>query len=165
MATVKNIKKQLYVSKEVRDDFIRIIKTQKKVSGFETQFYRKDGSQIWASVHARSVLGQEGTLILIEGIMADITEQKRKTPASRCVTTTKPWRITMTAHDFVTDFILGKINLELGTKASMLELALYANNILDCLTQVDLQFPDEMSEDELTTFRSKMETFRHAKGA
>ena len=79
MATVKNIKKQLYVSKEVRDDFIRIIKTQKEVSGFEIQFYRKDGSQIWASVHARSVLDQEGTLILIEGIMADITEQKLET--------------------------------------------------------------------------------------
>jgi hypothetical protein len=63
-------------------------------------------------------------------------------------------------HDFVTDFILGKINLELGTKGSMLELALYANNILDCLTQVDLQFPDEMSADELATYRSKMETFR-----
>ena len=68
-------------------------------------------------------------------------------------------------RDFVTDLILGKIDLELGTKVSMLELALYTNNMLDCLTQVDLQFPDEMSEDELTTYRSKMETFRHAKGA
>ena len=66
--------------------------------------------------------------------------------------------------DFVTDFTLGKIDLELGTKVSMLDLALYANNILDCLTQVDLQFPDEMPSDELTTYRSKMETFRHAKG-
>jgi len=68
-------------------------------------------------------------------------------------------------RDFVTDFVLGKIDLELGTKVSMLELALYANNMLDCLTQVDLRFPDEMSEDELTTYRSKMETFRHAKDA
>jgi len=68
-------------------------------------------------------------------------------------------------RDFVTDLILGKIDLELGTKVSMLELALYGNNILDCLTQVDLQFPDEMSADELATYRSKMETFRHAKGA
>jgi len=50
-------------------------------------------------------------------------------------------------RDFVTDFILGKIDLELGTQVRMLELALYANNILDCLTQIDLQFPDEMSAD------------------
>ena len=80
--------------------------------------------------------------------------------------TPRTWKkILRKKHDFVTDFILDKINLELGTKVSMLELALYANNILDCLTQVDLQFPDEMSADELTTFRSKMEAFRHAKGA
>ena len=68
-------------------------------------------------------------------------------------------------RDFVTDFILGKIDLELGTQVSMLELAPYAHNILDCLTQVDLQFPDEMSADELTTYRSKIQAFRSAKGA
>ena len=80
--------------------------------------------------------------------------------------TTRTWKkILRKKRDFVTDLILGKINLELGTQVSMLELALCANNMLDCLTQVDLQFPDEMSEDELTTYRSKMETFRHAKGA
>ncbi len=79
MATVKNVGTQLYVLKEVRDDFIRKLKTQKKVSGFEVQFCRKDGSQIWASVHARPVLDEKGTLVLIEGIMTDITEQKRKT--------------------------------------------------------------------------------------
>jgi len=78
MTTVKNIGKQLYVSKEVRDDFIRIIKTKKEVSEFETQFYRKDGSQIWVSVHSRPILDQKGTLILIEGILKNITEKKRK---------------------------------------------------------------------------------------
>ena len=80
--------------------------------------------------------------------------------------TPRTWKkILRKKRDFVTDFILGKIDLELGTQVSMLELALYANNMLDCLTQVDLRFPDEMSADELTTYRSKMETFRHAKGA
>jgi PAS domain S-box-containing protein len=79
MVKVKNVGKQLYVSKEVRDDFIHTLKTQKKISGFEVQFYIKDGSQIWASVHARPVLNEKGTLILIEGIMTDITEQKKKT--------------------------------------------------------------------------------------
>jgi hypothetical protein len=47
----------------------------------------------------------------------------------------------------------------------MLDLALHVNNILDFLTQVDLQFPDEMSEDELTKYRSKIDTFRRVKGA
>ena len=80
--------------------------------------------------------------------------------------TTRTWKkILRKKRDFVTNFILGKIDLELGTQVSMLELALYTHNILDCLTQVDLQFPDEMSADERATYRSKMETFRHAKGA
>jgi transcriptional regulator with PAS, ATPase and Fis domain len=79
MATVKNVGKQLYVLKEVRNDFIRTLKTQRKVLGFEVQFYRKDGSPIWASVHARPIFDEKGTLILIEGIMTDITEQKLKT--------------------------------------------------------------------------------------
>ena len=80
--------------------------------------------------------------------------------------TPQTWKkILRKKRDFVTDFILGKINLELGTKVSMLELALYAHNILDCLTQVDLQFPDEMSADELKTYQSKMKTFRYAKDA
>ena len=47
----------------------------------------------------------------------------------------------------------------------MLEMALYVSDIFNFLTQVNLQFPDEMSADELTTYRSKLETFRHAKGA
>lgn len=80
--------------------------------------------------------------------------------------TPRAWkRILRKEREFVTDLMLGKIKLELGTKVGMLGLALYVSDILDCLTQFDLQFPDEMSADELTTYRSKMETFLHAKGA
>lgn len=79
--------------------------------------------------------------------------------------TPQTWKkILRKERDFVTEFILGKINLEMGTKVSMLELAHRVNNVFDFFTQVDLQFRDEMSEDELTTYRSKMEAFRHAKG-
>lgn len=66
-------------------------------------------------------------------------------------------------HEFVADLMLGKINMELGTKVKMLKLALHVNNIFDFLTQVDLHFPDEMSENELASYRSKMETFRREK--
>ena len=60
--------------------------------------------------------------------------------------------------------MLGKIKLELGTKVKMLDIALHLNNIFDFLTQVDLQFPDEMSADELASYRSKMETLRRERG-
>jgi hypothetical protein len=71
----------------------------------------------------------------------------------------------LTAKICYTDFILGKINLELGTKVKIIELALPVNNIFDFLTQVDLQFPDEMSEDELTSYRSKIEVLRRERGS
>jgi len=75
--------------------------------------------------------------------------------------TPQTWeKILRKKRDFATEFILDKITLELGTKVSMLELAPHVNNIFDFLTQVDLQFPDEMSEDELTSYRSKMESVK-----
>ena len=79
--------------------------------------------------------------------------------------TPRTWKnILREKRDFVTDFILDKIKLELGTKVKILELALHVNNIFDFLTRVDLQFPDEMSADELTSYRLKMETRRRERG-
>jgi len=81
------------------------------------------------------------------------------------VATPQTWKeILRNKQDFATEFILGKINLEMGTLVSMLELAPRVNNVFDFFTQVDLQFPDDMSEDELKTYRSKMETFRRERG-
>ena len=61
---------------------------------------------------------------------------------------------------FLTDFMLGRIKLDMGSKVGILGLAPYANTFVDALTQVALQFPDEMSEDELTKYRDYMEEFR-----
>jgi hypothetical protein len=61
---------------------------------------------------------------------------------------------------FVTDFMLGKIKLEHGSKVGVLAVAPHANTVVDALTQVQLQFPDEMSADELAGYRSKFEEFR-----
>jgi putative sterol carrier protein len=61
---------------------------------------------------------------------------------------------------FVTDFMLGKIKLEHGSKVGVLAVAPHANTVVDLLTQVDLQFPDEMSAEELAAYRSHFEEFR-----
>lgn len=80
--------------------------------------------------------------------------------------TPRTWKkILRKKRDFVTDLMLGKIKLELGIKVKILEMALHVGDIIDFLAQVDLQFPDEMSEDELTKYRSKIDTFRRTKGA
>jgi hypothetical protein len=61
---------------------------------------------------------------------------------------------------FVTDFVLGKIKLEHGSKVGVLAIAPHANVVVDALTQVELQFPDEMSTEELAQYRSDVKNFR-----
>ena len=61
---------------------------------------------------------------------------------------------------FLTDFMLGSIKLEHGSKVGVLGLAPHANNVIDVLTQVDLRFPDELTTEELEEYRSQMEAFR-----
>ena len=65
---------------------------------------------------------------------------------------------------FVTDFMLGKVALEQGSKVGVLGLAPNADTIIEALTQIELQFPDEMSEDELDQYRSRMVEFREELG-
>jgi hypothetical protein len=60
--------------------------------------------------------------------------------------------------------MLGKITLEQGSKVGVLGVAPYANIFVDALTQVDLQFPDEMSPDELEEFRGYVNEFRSELG-
>ncbi len=81
--TISDLKNQLYVSREGRDDFINQIISKKSASGFEVRFYRKDGSTIWASIHARPIFDENGQLKFIEGLLADITEQKQATEELR----------------------------------------------------------------------------------
>jgi hypothetical protein len=61
---------------------------------------------------------------------------------------------------FLADFMLGRIKLERGNKVAVLGLAPYAPLLVDALTQVQIQFPDEMSGEELTKYRAYMEEFR-----
>jgi hypothetical protein len=61
---------------------------------------------------------------------------------------------------FVTDFMLGKITLEQGSKVGVLGVAPHSNSFVDGLTRSELQFPDEMSPEELADFRAYMSRFR-----
>ena len=61
---------------------------------------------------------------------------------------------------FLTDFMIGRIKLEMGSKVGILGLAPHANTLVDALTQVALQFPDEMSEEELSKYKAHMQEFR-----
>ena len=68
---------QLYVDPQRRDNFVRVMREQGIVRGFESQIYRKDKSIIWISENARAVLNPEGQIAYFEGMVEDITDRKR----------------------------------------------------------------------------------------
>jgi hypothetical protein len=75
--------------------------------------------------------------------------------------TPQEWKkILRKENKFLADFMLGRIRLEKGNKVTILGLAPYAPLLIDALTQVQIQFPDEMLGEELTRYRAYMEEFR-----
>jgi two-component system sensor histidine kinase/response regulator len=77
VAGLTAIDNQLYVDPNRRPEFVRLMKEQGAVRGFEAEIYRKDRSTMWISENARSVLDAEGNLSYFEGMVEDITERKR----------------------------------------------------------------------------------------
>jgi hypothetical protein len=65
---------------------------------------------------------------------------------------------------FVTEFMLGKIKLEQGSKITVLKLAPLSDTLMDFMTAHEIRFPDEMPPDELEKYRSRMEEFRSELG-
>ncbi|MFO7625166.1 MAG: hypothetical protein R6V73_12510 [Anaerolineales bacterium] len=61
---------------------------------------------------------------------------------------------------FVTEFVLGKVVLEKGSKVTVLGVAPYSTPLIKTLTLVDLQFPDEMSPADLEQYKLYQQEFR-----
>ena len=65
---------------------------------------------------------------------------------------------------FISEFMLGKVTLESGSKPGLLKITPYANHFIDALTQLPLQFPDEMSAEGLDAYRADLSGFREKTG-
>ncbi|MFH1114599.1 MAG: PAS domain S-box protein [Pseudomonadota bacterium] len=76
MAEVTDVRRQVYVCPGSREEFVARMREHQSVPTLETQMFRRDGTKIWVSIHARPVYGDDGELILIEGILEDITGRK-----------------------------------------------------------------------------------------
>ena len=62
---------------------------------------------------------------------------------------------------FIAAVMLKKVTMEHGDFAGLLKIAPHGDAFVDALTQVTLQFPDEMSPEELDQYRSKLIEFRN----
>ncbi|MDP2247217.1 MAG: EAL domain-containing protein [Nitrosomonadales bacterium] len=79
IGNLNNIEQQLYVDKHKRAEFSELMQLSERVTNFESQVYRKDGSIIWISENARTVRDHAGELLYYEGTVEDITERKENT--------------------------------------------------------------------------------------
>jgi sigma-54 dependent transcriptional regulator, acetoin dehydrogenase operon transcriptional activator AcoR len=77
LKAAKQMGDQIYVNPMDQEEFIRVMRKGQVVHGFELELRRKDGERIWASLHARPILNEQGDLISTEGIVHDVTERKR----------------------------------------------------------------------------------------
>ena len=81
LESITDVGHQLYVNPERRHQFLDLIRHRRPVSDFEVEFFRKDGSTFWASLHARPIYDETGALRFIDGILSDVTEQKNRMEA------------------------------------------------------------------------------------
>ena len=99
-----------------------------------------------------------GDLIRTEFLTEELAAQEVEYILSA---TPQEWkRLLRREGKFVTDFVLGKVSLEQGSRVGILGVAPYADTVVEALTQVTLRFPDELTEGELDSYRTKMRTFR-----
>ncbi|MEQ8161276.1 MAG: ATP-binding protein, partial [Smithellaceae bacterium] len=77
VSSIKQLGTDLFVSRERRDELVRLMNEQGFVEGFEYKAYRKDGSIIDVSINAHVVRDEDNSFLFYEGILEDITEKKR----------------------------------------------------------------------------------------
>ncbi|MBI1823798.1 MAG: PAS domain S-box protein [Nitrospirae bacterium] len=74
---------ELYVDSKNRTEVKRLLDEQGFVKGFETRFFRKDGSVMWVSACVRTVRDSLGKVSYYEGTNEDITKRKEFEEAFR----------------------------------------------------------------------------------
>ena len=74
---------QLYVRPEDRDNLLEAIDKRGQVTGYELQWRRRDGREIWLSANVRPIRSDTGAILLYETIAEDITARRQAEKAQR----------------------------------------------------------------------------------
>jgi len=77
-SSITDISHQLYVNPEDRTHILELIEKEGVAKGYETQFYKKDGTTIWVSINMRSVYDEKENTLYYAGNVEDITGRKQK---------------------------------------------------------------------------------------
>ncbi|MEZ2232735.1 response regulator [Microcoleus sp.] len=72
-----DVNSQFYSAPHRRADLIAVLSDVGEISKFESQVYRRDGTQIWIAENARSICDDNGNVLYYEGTVEDITDRKQ----------------------------------------------------------------------------------------
>lgn len=122
-------------------------------------FYRVTAEPEWG-IDSDLIFGA----VVSEGVLNDLrffSEDEAKEKAEFIMAASpQEWKLILRKeHKFLTDFMLGKIRLEHGSKVGVLGLAPYADTFIDALTQVNLQFQDELNPQQVDEYRAYVSQF------
>src|ERR687897_2496978 len=101
LGAISNIRDQLYVEPERREEFYQLALQDGFVSGFEVQMHRKDGDLVWVSANARAIYDAGGGISGYEDTVENITGRKRAEEALREIREAERRRIARELHDVV----------------------------------------------------------------
>ncbi|MCA1986485.1 MAG: PAS domain-containing sensor histidine kinase [Desulfovibrio sp.] len=73
---VVRLEEDLYVHPQDRRRLMAAFMRQDRVTAFEVEFYRRDGSTIWVSLSGRIVRDETGRPMRLEGLCEDATQRK-----------------------------------------------------------------------------------------
>ena len=76
LGKINDIPLQLFVNPQSYHTLKTLLTDRGFIEGYETEFYKKDGSMIWVSINARAVRNGNETISFFEGFHQDITERK-----------------------------------------------------------------------------------------
>jgi two-component system, cell cycle sensor histidine kinase and response regulator CckA len=71
-----DVRNEQYVSPEMHEEFVSLMRRQGMVKNFEYRAYRRDKKIIWVSENAHVIRDGEGRILQFEGTIQDISEQR-----------------------------------------------------------------------------------------
>ena len=76
LAQIVDVKTQLYVDRDRRQQFQSLMEENDTITNFESQVYKRDRTTIWISENVRALRDVQGKLLYYEGTVEDISQRK-----------------------------------------------------------------------------------------
>lgn len=76
LSTVVDIASDVYVDRDRRRQFQKLMEVNDTLTDFESEVYKRDRSTIWISENVRAFRDRDGKIIYYEGTVEDITQRK-----------------------------------------------------------------------------------------